>query len=212
MGNAGTTGIKAIDDFLAIAPKIDNINSSSLPDGYQIVIKNNSKYIRRIDASNPNTPRLMVNETGTIVPYVKPQRLFSNATLRNRLKQANGGTIPDGHQAHHIVSDNIVKNSPIHQEAINRGLYDIDRVSNGKLLAETAEDYAPISEAYPTHFGSHPNYDAEIVDVIDDVLESHGVLKSQVGNLSDTELIKIIDDIEDQALSVLEDWVPSKLN
>ena len=212
VANAGATGIKVIDDFLALAPKIDNIAPNSLPTGYQIVNKNGSKYIRRLDASDVNTPRLMVDEAGTIVPYVKPQRLSSNATLRNRLIQENGGVIPPNHQAHHIIPDNVVQNSAVHQEAINRGLYDIDRTSNGKLLAEADEDWLPISEAYPTHFGSHPNYDGDIVNAIDDVLDLNNVLPSQIGGLSDSKLLEIIDDIEGEALGILEDWVPSKLN
>jgi hypothetical protein len=212
VNGAGSTGIQIIDDFLALAPKIDVISPSSVPNGYQIITKNGSKYIRRIDVSNPNTPRLMVDHTGTIVPYAKPQRLSSNNLLRSRLEQANGGVIPDGHQAHHLVPDNVVQNSPLHQEVISRGLYDIDRVSNGKLLAETAEDYVPLSEAYPTHFGSHPNYDAQIIEAMNDILDLHNVLPSQISSLSDTKLLEIIDDIEGAALDILTDWIPSKLN
>jgi len=212
----GKTGIKVIDDFLALAPKIDNIAPSNIPTGYQVVTKNNSKYIRRLDASNTNTPRLMVDETGTIVQYIKPTRLSSNGVLRNRLKQANGGTLPDGHQAHHIVSDNVVQNSSIHQEAINRGLYDIDRTSNGKLLAETAEDYPKdltgASEAYPTHFGSHPQYDDAIRSQIDDLIDVNDVDIFNLENLSDTEIQNLVNAIENRALNVLANWQPSKLN
>ena len=216
LANAGATGIKVIDDFLALAPKIDNIAPSSLPTGYQIVTKNESKYIRRIDESNINTPRLMVDETGTIVQYVKPTRLSSNSVLRNRLKQVYGGTLPDGHQAHHIVPDNVVQNSPIYQEALSRGLYDIDRTSNGKLLAETAEDYPKdltgASQAYPTHFGSHPNYDDAIRAQIDDLIETNDINIFNLNGLSDTEITNIINAIENRATNVLTNWQPSKLN
>src|SRR5690606_4304734 len=67
-----------IDDFIALAPKIEKIKVSELPEGYEIFVKNGSKYIRRVNSSNKNTPRLMVDETGTIVKYTKPQRLASN--------------------------------------------------------------------------------------------------------------------------------------
>lgn len=212
----GVTGIKEIDDFLATAPKIDDIAPSSVPNGYEIITRNNSKYIRRKVASNPDTPRLMVDETGTIVQYVKPQRLASNSKLRNRLIEANGGIVPPNHQAHHIVSDNVIKNSPLHQEAIKRGLYDIDRVSNGKLLAETDGDYITgfSSEAYPTHYGSHPKYDDAINAQIDDLIETNDIDIFNISkeDLSDEALINIINAIENRATNVLTNWQASKLN
>jgi len=208
---ATSQGTKWLDDFLAASPKIDDLLPSQIPDGYEVFSRNGSNYIRRTDVSNVNTPRLMVDENGVIRTYTKPQRLSKNGKLRKALEDVLD-EVPANHQAHHLVPDNIVRNSPLHQEAISRGLYDIDRASNGKLLAETGEDFAEISEAYPTHFGSHPNYDAEITEIIDDVLESHNVLPSQVKSLSDTKINQIVDDIEDQALGVLEEWIPSKLN
>ncbi len=87
----------------------------------------------------------------------------------------------------------------------------MDRVSNGKLLAETAEDFAPISEGLPTHFGSHPNYDTAINGQIQNVLQNNNVTINQLEGLSDTQITNMIDDV-DLALGVLEDWIPSKLN
>ena len=171
-----------------------------------------SRYIRRVDANDPYTPRLMVNSEGQVVRYVKPERLASTALLRNRLRTANGGTIPDNHQAHHIVPSNVAENSTLHQEATSRNLYDEERVSNGRLLAETAEDFAPISQGLPTHYGSHPNYDDAVNQAIDDVLAANNVLPSQVGGLSDSQITAIIDDIEAAAIDILENWGPSKLN
>jgi len=211
---SGVTGVAAVDAFLAQSPKIDLISVGDLPSGYTISTINNSKYIRRLNASNPNTPRLMVNHEGTVVMYTKPQRLASNNLLRSRLIADNGGVAPPNHQAHHVVPDNVAQNSPIHQEAISRGLYDVDRLSNGKLLAETDEDYITgfYSEAYPTHFGSHPNYDDAIRSQIDDLIETNNIDIFGLEFLTDTELLNILDAIENRALSVLSNWQPSKLN
>lgn len=213
VNGARKTGINVVDEFLETLPKINNISNANLPAGYQIFTKNGSKYIRRINVSNPNTPRLMVDEAGTIVPYIKPQRLANSTKLRSNLESNLGITAPANHQAHHIVPSNVVENSPLHKEAIKRGLYDVDRAGNGKFLAETDEDFVALSEAYPTHFGSHPNYDIQIRNQIDDVLRANNLTtNSNFSNLSNQIIINMIDDVEDLALNVLENWMPSKLN
>lgn len=79
-------------------------------------------------------------------------------------------------------------------------------------MAEIAEDFAPISEAYPTHFGSHPKYDLEIQKVIQDVIDDSGTNINNLQNLSDNQLVDLIDEIEYNALDVLESWKPYKLN
>ena len=73
--------------------------------------------------------------------------------------------MPPGHQRHHIVPDNIVKNSELYKEAMERGLYNVDRADNGIYLADDAESFTDISRTYPTHNGSHPKYD-KIVDFL----------------------------------------------
>ncbi|MEL6537740.1 MAG: AHH domain-containing protein [Bacteroidota bacterium] len=209
-------GDRKIEPFLEGNPQIVNI--SIPPNGYEFVSQlDGSKYIRRIDASDPYTPRLMVDETGTVVRYTKSQRLASNGLLRSRLESALG-SIPENHQVHHLVPSKVVESSVLHQEAISRNLYDVDRVSNGKVLAETAEDFAPISEGLPTHFGSHPNYDVEINNVIGNVLNTPrswapgGVDIDGLPSLTSEQITELIDDVEFEALGVLEDWVPEKLN
>lgn len=205
------TGIKPIDDFLANSPKIDNLAANQIPEGYEVFTRNGSKYIRRADISNVQTPRLMVDENGIIRIYTKPERLATNGKLRRNLE--NGlDEIPANHQAHHLVPDNVVRNSVLHKEAISRGLYDIDRATNGRLLAETGEDFTEISEAFPTHFGSHPNYDDAVKSAIDDVFTNNGINKNSIGQLSDQTITNLLDEIEDAALDILEDWQPSKLN
>jgi hypothetical protein len=212
VNEVGKTGVKVVDDFLGTVPKIDNITNTNLPAGYQIFTKNGSKYIRRIDVNNPNTPRLMVDETGTIVPYVKPQPLANSTKLRSNLESNLGITAPANHQAHHLVPSNVVENSALHKEAMKRGLYDVDRAGNGKFLAETDEDFVALSEAYPTHFGSHPNYDIQIRNQIDQIILENDIDIFNLQNLSNQQLNNIINAIENRALNVLENWQPSKLN
>lgn len=91
-------------------------------------------------------------------------------------------------------------------------MYDVDRAGNGKFLAETDEDFVALSEAYPTHFGSHPNYDIAVRQKID-IYEN--ALKTKYGsmdNIPSLELEKAIALIESDALNILKNWVPSKLN
>ena len=69
-----------------------------------------------------------------------------------------------------------------------------------------------MSNAYPTHFGSHPNYDDDVRSQIDDLIEINEVDIFNVGDLSDSELTNIINAIENRATNVLLNWQPSKLN
>jgi hypothetical protein len=210
---AGKTGIKVVDDFLETLPKINNISNADLPADYQIFTKNGSKYIRRIDVNNPNTPRLMVDETGTIVPYLKPQRLANSTKSRSNLEKVLGKA-PDNHQAHHIVPSNVVEKSALHGETMKRGLYDVDRAGNGKFLAETDEDLLlpGASSDFPTHLGSHPNYDIQIRNQINQIILDNDIDIFNLQNLSNQQLNNIINAIENRALTVLENWQPSKLN
>ena len=203
-------GDRKIEPFLDGSPKIDEL--TELPAGYSFVVQSDgSKYLRRVDVSDPYTPRLTIDETGKVVRYTKPQRLASNGLLRGRLEKAFG-TIPTNHQAHHIVPSNVAESSVLHKEAIRRGLYDVDRVSNGKLLAESAEDFATISDDLPIHFGSHPNYDAAVKGEIQNVLQNNNVNLNQLDQLTDQQITNMLDDIEDLSLGILEDWRPPKLN
>lgn len=78
----------------------------------------------------------------------------------------------------------MVRNSPLYQEAIKRGLYDLDRGANGRYLAETAEDFvhdaSGLSSKFPTHLGSHPKYDDAINSAIDDVFVNNRINKAAI--------------------------------
>jgi len=212
--NLPTTGIRVVDDFVAQLKHVDELAQADLPNGYRLIQQaDGSKYIRRVDASNASTPRLGIDLDGNPVPYTAPARLASNGTLRNRLGQSLGRAIPDGHQAHHLVPDNVVRNSPLHQKAIQEGVFDLDRVSNGKLLAESADDFVDgVSNNLPTHLGSHPNYDTAINNAIDDVLDSNNIDIFDIDSLSRNQLESLVDAVENRAVNILENWGPSRLN
>lgn len=205
-------GEREIEPFLDGSPSINNLTA---PPGYQVYEVNGRKYIRRLDASDPYTPRLMVDENGIVVKYTKPVRSNNQPAFINNLK-AVYGDMPLNHQRHHLVSVNVVDNSAIHQEAISRSLYSVDRASNGRYLAETAADFSNdasgLSSSFPTHFGSHPKYDAELNKVIN---EYTNALKNKYGSIDkvpEDVLKQAVTTIENRAESILKGWQPSKLN
>ncbi len=119
--------------------------------------------------------------------------------------------MPLNHQRHHLVPDNIVKNHPLYKYARDKGWYDIDRASNGRYLAESSEDMVEgVSKNYPTHNGSHPQYDDAINSAIDDIVEANELDISNL-NLTKNEVTSILDDIEESASDVLENWQYSRV-
>lgn len=88
----------------------------------------------------------------------------------------------------------------------------MDSPSNGKFLVETAEDFALVSEAYPTHYGSHSKYDGTVKETIEDIILNSRINMYNISELDDNTITKLIEEIEDACLDILEDWQPSKLN
>lgn len=64
---------------------------------------------------------------------------------------------------------------------------------------------------FPTHLGSHPNYDAQIRNQIDDIIVTNNIDIFDLQNLSNQQLMNIIDVIENRSFNVLRNWKP-KLN
>jgi len=213
-------GLRKLDGFLDSKPDVTLIPA---PPGYQIYQVDNSKYIRRVNADDPYTPRLMVDGEDVIVPYVKPQRLAKNGKLRSNLENALGPA-PPNHQAHHLISDNVVQKSDLYAEALSRNndgkmFYDIDRPTNGKFLAEAAGDYknsagewVSDSYKYPTHNGSHKAYDDAITAKVTD---TEIRLRNEFGSLDKVpdDVMKLeLELLEEEALLIMEEWKPSRLN
>jgi len=200
---------KEIADILIKKTKIDDLTKA--PAGYEVYTVKNSKYIRRLDKSNVAYPRLAVDENGIVVIYTASTRLSSSSKFVRNLEIVYG-KMPFNHQRHHLVPDNVVKNSEIYIEAMSRGLYDVDRAGNGRYLAETAEDFTEISQDFPTHLGSHPNYDLEVGKINNTYLNALISKYGTMDNVPTDVLNKTLDAIESGALKVLQDWKPSRLN
>jgi hypothetical protein len=185
-----------------------NINDlTEAPKGYQFFYRGKEKYIRRIDAKN-NSKRLTVDDEGKIIEFKGSQRVSKPGKLRKNLGDPPGRN----HEAHHLVSDNVVRKSPLHKEAMKRDIYDVDRKGNGKYLAKTdADAIAGKTKDLPLHSGSHSKYDIKINEAIDEVLRANNVDIKNIGKLTDKQLTDMINDVEEMSLDILENWKGAKL-
>ncbi|MBA0991700.1 RHS repeat-associated core domain-containing protein [Escherichia ruysiae] len=68
------------------------------------------------------------------------------------LGAAMGGT-PAGYAAHHLLPTHIAANSPLIQEAVNRGIYSPNGKTNGVFLPRTVAE--SLSTGKPLHSGGH---------------------------------------------------------
>ncbi|WP_281986314.1 AHH domain-containing protein [Aquimarina aggregata] len=165
---SGTKGKNIADTKAAglLNKKINDLKKA--PDGYQIVKTKKGKQIKRLDADNPNTPQLTVNDKGEIIEYKGPKN--NRISVSGKLRRILG--TPDGHQAHHLVADNVVQKSKLHTLARKKDLYDLDRKGNGISLAETVEDFAKdptgMSSKLPLHKGNHKEWDKLTTGVIEE--------------------------------------------
>jgi hypothetical protein len=66
----------------------------------------------------------------------------------------------DRHQAHHLVTDAIVRDSPLFLAARERGVppYDVDTKSNGIWLPDSPDARTSATKNLPVHSGSHGDY------------------------------------------------------
>ncbi|MTI30878.1 polymorphic toxin-type HINT domain-containing protein [Xanthovirga aplysinae] len=186
-----------------IGKHIDELKEA--PEGYAFFYKNAKKKIRRVDATDKRYKRLTVDDDGIIKEYKGPQRISKPGQLRKNLGDPPG----PNHQAHHLVPDNVVRKHDLYQELLKRkkGLYDIDKKSNGIYLAEeTGGRVAGKSDMFPIHNGSHSTYDDEILNRIDRVLEESNIDVFDLGNVSDSGLKKLADEVEKQALNLIKEW------
>ncbi len=188
-----------------------NINDlKEAPEGFQFYIRGGKKRIRRKNTSDPRTPtRLTVDNNGNIVKYTGSQRISKSGKLRKNL----GNPPAKNHEAHHLVPDNVVRDSPLHQEAIKRGLYDIDRKSNGRYLSKTDEDAVTgVTKELPRHSGSHPNYDVELNKVINEYTNALKKNYPGLDKVPEDVLKQVVTTIENRAGSILKGWKSRKLN
>ena len=86
---------------------------------------------------------------------------ISNANDMKTNYKAVHGDIPDGHQLHHIIPDNVVQKHPLAKEARKRG-YDLDRATN----LEALPSYGKPGEL--VHRGPHKEWDRHVERVLND--------------------------------------------
>jgi hypothetical protein len=210
-------GNKKLEPFLESKIKINDIKNNP-PTGYNIYQDGDGTYyIRRDNKNDLYTPQLTVKD-GIVVKYMGPTRVSVPGKLNNNLVEKYGRMMPDNHQGHHVVPDNVVRKSPLHEYAISKGWYDVDRIGNGVWLAETADDFVegvsknlpnfPTGKS-PTHLGPHSEYDRLINEQIINVLKANKIDNPQIFDftkLSKEQIENMIDDIEDLSIDILENW------
>ena len=90
------------------------------------------------------------NPIGWIDPFglaTQPSQILSGNM------SAAGNTVPTGYAAHHKIATNVVRDNPLTQEAVGRGIYDANRASNGIGLPTSAAE--TLSTGKPLHSGRH---------------------------------------------------------
>jgi hypothetical protein len=97
-------------------------------------------------------------------------------------------------------------------------LYDMDRASNGRYLAVHEEVFdqipPPASIVYPTHNGSHKNYDIALDFIEQQAQQLFNInpLKLDRANLPDATLLQYLMYIEIEAEKLLKGLGTSRLN
>lgn len=157
------------DDWKTLIGK--NITTiDEAPNGYKFFNYKGQKHIKRINAQNEAYPRLTIDADNNIIKYTGPNRLSNPYLAKKNLETVLGRNIPDNHQIHHLASDNVVKNHPLYKEGSKRvgAVYNVDQASNLRALSTTeAKKVTGISDKYPTHSGSHPNWDKTVTTQAD---------------------------------------------
>ncbi|MFY7827953.1 MAG: polymorphic toxin-type HINT domain-containing protein [Flectobacillus sp.] len=195
-----------------VSQQIDINTLTKAPDGYVFFTRGNKRLIKRVDASE-GLPQL-TTEDDIIVKYTGEVR-ENNQALFIRNLEAKFGAMPLNHQRHHLVPVNVVADSPIHQEAIRRGLYTVDRTENGIYMAQTAEDWdlygRGISDDLPFHYGSHPQWDDNVRSINTEYVRILELKYSNLLTVSDGIILQTLKDIEQKLIIELKKIGTSKL-
>ncbi|PTA66387.1 AHH domain-containing protein [Deinococcus arcticus] len=137
---------------------------------------------------------LGVDGSGKIFLRQGSSRLSDPTLMKNNDKKMHGA-LPSGHQIHHLVPDNLIKDHPLGQAAERLGI-SLDRGENlmglpGKMAFDPATNPAG-------HWSSHPQYDA----IVTGLLETNRVaLERAYGSLDlvpKDKLKVVMDDIADE--------------
>ena len=137
-------------------------------------------------------------------PASSAARLSNKSTMDANYTRANGA-IPDGHQIHHIVPDEIVRQNELARTAYDRGIFDLDRATNLQGFPSQGQAGEIV------HRGSHTNWSNYVKGVLEDerdrLIQKYGVaeLKDIPEATLDRELRDIFNKLEDELREDLND-------
>ncbi len=84
--------------------------------------------------------------------WIDPLGLSPSSQLANAMANA-GNPVPSGYAAHHLIPTSVANNSQLIQEAVRRGIYNPNGVTNGSALPTTAAE--SLRSGKPLHSGGH---------------------------------------------------------
>jgi hypothetical protein len=165
--------------------------------------------IRRIVAVDAEWPRLTIDAGGLIQPGALGSTRLSDPKKAAR----NYGPIPEAHQLHHIVPDEVVKKHPLFEQARTRGTppYDLDYKPN--LIALPESRIAQIkaeSTGLPLHNGSHPDYSSLVGEICERVARRLAGLYGSLERVPAEHLTKAAQGAEALARDLLGSWITTR--
>jgi hypothetical protein len=168
---------------------------NSPPPGYVIQRQPGQRMtIRRGIADDAVCAPLTIDGQGRI-QWGSSERISRPGALAQAL-----GPGPARHQAHHLVTDSVVRDSPLFQAARERGAppYKVDTKSNGMWLPDSPDARTPATQKLPGHCGSHAEYSRLAMIEVDSETKQ---IEAQFGSLDKapaTELTAACHRVEDQ--------------
>ncbi|MGE2766779.1 AHH domain-containing protein, partial [Escherichia coli] len=94
---------------------------------------------------------------------------------------------PAGYAAHHLLPTHIAANSPLIQEAVNRGIYSPNGKTNGVFLPRTVAE--SLSTGKPLHSGNHLT---SYYDAAESALDAAKNKISNLAKASDEQILRKI--------------------
>jgi A nuclease family of the HNH/ENDO VII superfamily with conserved AHH len=132
---------------------------------------------------------------------------------RANYKKANG-SIPAGHQIHHLAPRAVFRDSDLAQEWSRRGITGLNDPENLEALPQTKDAYEK-SKIRIQHSGSHENWNDNARQVLGDeqtsLIEEYGSLDKVPDNVmkqaKDRVLQQLREDLLDKDLGVKRGWI-----
>lgn len=132
---------------------------------------------------------------------------------RANYKKANG-SIPAGHQIHHLAPRAVFRDSDLAQEWIQRGITGLNDPENLEALPQTKDAYDK-SKVKIQHSGSHENWNDHVTEVLNeaqtDLIRKYGTLDKVPDDVMKQRKNEIMqelrDDLHDKDLGIEEGWI-----